>query len=393
MGSHWASSFLIPLLSGLLFFESSALAIKKTAFGRTPSNDRDASGPRDFDYGPILGKWRYFPNGGFQKWANRETGPVDLLSSQMPSTATIDASPAVNSNALDTNALCPERMKAIQGKFFPTRIEGLQEQSCPARFVGRSGDDMGRCRQYNRARYESLRNSVADDEKLSRSFCIDEYEFPNRLGEYPMVHVTYREAEQHCATIGKRLCTEEEWTFACEGTEARPYPYVDWQFRTNYDLSPGNGCVFDRSSSGPQDRVADCAEFIRALPQGLQQRFQDRRRPGEPTRLVPYQIAGQLSRFDSDPERQGKILACLFRAEPSGQAAGCRSEFGVADTVGNIDEWTKKSYRSRPYNSVLKGGDWRAPRTRCRPATTGHDESHNFYNNGFRCCQNARAIH
>ena len=28
-----------------------------------------------------------------------------------------------------------------------------------------------------------------------------------------------------CQAQGKRLCTEREWNFACEGEEMRPYPY------------------------------------------------------------------------------------------------------------------------------------------------------------------------
>ena len=56
-------------------------------------------------------------------------------------------------------------------------------------------------------------------------FCIDRFEYPNRKGEYPVVYVDWYESNRICESDGKRLCTEEEWTFACEGEEALPYPY------------------------------------------------------------------------------------------------------------------------------------------------------------------------
>ncbi len=40
-----------------------------------------------------------------------------------------------------------------------------------------------------------------------------------------MIYVSWYEAKSLCERSGKRLCTEEEWTFACEGEEATPYPY------------------------------------------------------------------------------------------------------------------------------------------------------------------------
>jgi formylglycine-generating enzyme required for sulfatase activity len=42
---------------------------------------------------------------------------------------------------------------------------------------------------------------------------------------YPVNCVNFTGAEQYCRWSGGRLCTEEEWIAACEGTEARPFPY------------------------------------------------------------------------------------------------------------------------------------------------------------------------
>ena len=69
-------------------------------------------------------------------------------------------------------------------------------------------------------------------------------------------------------------------------------------------------------------------------------------------------------------------------AQPVGQFAP--NAFGVYDMIGNIDEWTRSSRRGRP--SILKGGYWGPVRTRCRPTTRAHGETHAFYQQGVRCC-------
>ena len=45
--------------------------------------------------------------------------------------------------------------------------------------------------------------------------------------DHPMNCVDYFGAEQYCAYVGGRLCTEVEWLEACRGTEDRPFPYGD----------------------------------------------------------------------------------------------------------------------------------------------------------------------
>jgi len=57
------------------------------------------------------------------------------------------------------------------------------------------------------------------------SFCMDAYEYPNALGETPLVGKTWKEAAELCAAKGKRLCTEPEWELACRTSENWEYPY------------------------------------------------------------------------------------------------------------------------------------------------------------------------
>ncbi|MBD3319700.1 MAG: SUMF1/EgtB/PvdO family nonheme iron enzyme [Chitinivibrionales bacterium] len=55
--------------------------------------------------------------------------------------------------------------------------------------------------------------------------CIDKYEYPNTEGALPEGNVSYDEAQKLCAEQGKRLCTVQEWQWACTGLDGYTYPY------------------------------------------------------------------------------------------------------------------------------------------------------------------------
>jgi formylglycine-generating enzyme required for sulfatase activity len=57
------------------------------------------------------------------------------------------------------------------------------------------------------------------------NFYMDKYEFPNTIGELPVTNVTWYEAKAMCESIGKRLCTPDEWTRACRGPQGLRFPY------------------------------------------------------------------------------------------------------------------------------------------------------------------------
>jgi len=63
-------------------------------------------------------------------------------------------------------------------------------------------------------------------------YCIDKYEYPNKLFKMPIAKVNYYEAAEKCAVEGKRLCTEAEWEKACKGPDFFEYPYGN-----KYDIS------------------------------------------------------------------------------------------------------------------------------------------------------------
>lgn len=190
----------------------------------------------------------------------------------------------------------------------------------------------------------------------AKDFCMDRFEYPNIPGEYPGIMVEWQEAKRICERTFagyngsepayKRLCTEDEWTFACEGPQVQPYPYGDGYTRDS------KTCVSD----------------------------------------IPYKDQPFSSKnFEYAKRNQGvaaRQIDLLWEGVPSGSQKSCVSSFGAYDLVGNVDEWTQQSRPNRRnYPSVLKGGNWGPFRIRCQPATVDHGpKQYIFYQTGFRCC-------
>jgi len=178
--------------------------------------------------------------------------------------------------------------------------------------------------------------------RIPKRFCIDRFESgeagtapearkstePRQsTDELPLNHQSFQLARQHCAKLGKRLCTESEWNFACEGEDMLPYPYG-----------------ITREAVCNQDR-ADLYE-------------------NNPRRRILRDL-----RVPNDPDSR------------------CVSPFGVVNMVGNLDEPVSRETGNQPkFNNALKGGWWMAGRNRCRPATTAHDDYYKDIQVGVRCC-------
>ncbi|MCK6587477.1 MAG: formylglycine-generating enzyme family protein, partial [Polyangiaceae bacterium] len=119
--------------------------------------------------------------------------------------------------------------------------------------------------------------------------CIDQYEWPNRAGENPVVMVRFVEAEALCKNAGKRLCTEFEWEMACEGPNTNPFPY------------------------GFKNDPAAC------------------------NTRKPYKSISEKRLNSSSTEVRDAETKRLWQGAPSGTFPACRSHFGVSDLTGNIE--------------------------------------------------------
>lgn len=209
-------------------------------------------------------------------------------------------------------------------------VEFLQKTTC-TKWINKNFPE--RCASFDRNKWLKIKNTLS---AKPMEFCIDAFEYPNRKGAYPWIFINWNESKGICEREGKRLCSEVEWTFACEGEEAIPYGYG---YNRDKDI-----CVIDKP-------------YIAYRPSGMRNR--------------------KLSSNELDR---------LWQGEFSGSRPQCKSPFGVFDMTGSVDEWTSKVRPEGKYKSILKGGYFGRIRARCQPSTRGHNENHVFYQQGFRCC-------
>jgi hypothetical protein len=215
-----------------------------------------------------------------------------------------------------TEEACPSGMVLVQGEYCTsvrhTCKHWLDDETLP----------YARCGEYEPP-------ARCTGQRVPMRFCIDRYEYTAPGEALPRNGGSFVQASALCEQLGKRVCTESEWNFACEGPAMLPYPY-------GWVRAPV--CNQDRSDL-----------------------------------------------YDSNPNRQ----VLRDNRVPSGSMPECRSPFGVYDMVGNLDEPVlRESQRhAYPFRNALKGGWWMAARNRCRPATTAHDDHYRDVQIGVRCCE------
>jgi hypothetical protein len=227
---------------------------------------------------------------------------------------------------------CPADMETVEGRYCLA-----PEQRCVDPPDGPNGGKNGanHCLRYAEP------STCFEERRRPVRFCMDRYEWPNQKGAMPMVLVSWEDARQICASVDKRLCSEDEFNFACEGEAMRPYVYgfARDTSRCNFD-KPYRERTFTFLSWGFCLADPDCREAFAAIDQRM----------------------------------------------PAGSMEGCRSEHGVFDLNGNVNEWVMIPNNRAPHRSGIKGGWWGPVRNRCRPTVTFHDEGDFGYEVGFRCC-------
>lgn len=187
----------------------------------------------------------------------------------------------------------------------------------------------------------------------TQSVCIDQYEWPGIPGRRPQLGLSgiaepqdlsagrVLDAERLCASVGKRVCTADEWTSACLGPERAAYPWGPRLPR----FTPGDGsgiCNYDRRFRAPDEQLVH--------------------------------------------RRDREHLAWLDQSEPVGTRRACRSEVGAYDMIGNAEEWVRCSWGVEGW--CLAGRFWAEPRA-CTAMVPSHSPRWHYYNTSFRCCQDA----
>jgi formylglycine-generating enzyme required for sulfatase activity len=189
-------------------------------------------------------------------------------------------------------------------------------------------EDAGRYAYYRCAEYTKA--TCLSRERVHMRFCMDRDEYARPGETLPASSTSWTDATHTCEVLGKRVCMESEWNFACEGEEMRPYPY-GW--KRDPDV-----CNADR--------------------------------------VDLFKPNGQL--------RDLRVGA--------GEKPGCVSPFGVHNMSGNLEEWTTidASAGTTWPRPAMKGAYWQPSRNHCRANQTAHDRWYHGTETGFRCCAAAR---
>jgi len=231
--------------------------------------------------------------------------------------------PPTRATEVDANGACPVGMVMVEGEYC-TDVE----HKCLLEWYAPQNRKVV-CEQF-------APEATCVGQRVKKRYCVDRYEWPNQKGVRPEVMNTFYQAQVKCAAMGKRMCTESEWTFACEGPKMKPFPY-------GFTRDPKR-CNGDHMWDAP-----------------------DMKRVGK---------------------RDAKELARLWKGVPSG-TQGCVSDFGVEDMPGNADEVCAGETPKAKFAAVNTGGPWYSGvRNQCRPKVYTHAEDFYYYFLSFRCCAN-----
>jgi sulfatase modifying factor 1 len=181
--------------------------------------------------------------------------------------------------------------------------------------------------------------------------CIDRYDWPNVEGVRPQLGLSavpedediengvVMDAEALCESVGKRVCTAQEWEQACRGPDQARYPWGDEL--PKYVPGTGEGiCNYDKW-------------------------------------FKPYD---EEKVFERDP----KHMAELDQSEPAGSRPKCVAPSGAYDMIGNGEQWVRCPKKGR-YGWCLVGRFWSEP-VSCSARITAHAPKWHWYTTTTRCC-------
>jgi len=173
----------------------------------------------------------------------------------------------------------------------------------------------------------------------------------NGDGHIPQAYISQVESAGACEEAGKRLCSADEFTFACSGgdPDGNDYPYGGHERRDGY-CNEGKGSQMYR--------------FFGSDPR-------------------------EWSFADLNDPRLNQVEGGLAR---SGEYPKCVSPLGIHDCVGNLHEWGSDPPDGMGLGRFRGGfyGDAEVNGHGCKYVTHAHGPKYHDYSTGFRCCAEAK---
>jgi len=242
------------------------------------------------------------------------------------------------------SARCPPEMVDVRGRFCIDRYEDvlvdakLGRRLSPYYHPTRAQTATSFKDWNSQAQPGKMSVPAPPDFQLSEDF---EPRAESRAGATPNGYMSATLAALACKNAGKRLCTEQEWIFACRGEAQRKFPYGD-----HYE-------------------EGRCNVFREAHPGQI--------------------LHGDMSIGHLDPRLnlvEGSAGPLLRK---TGATESCKSSWGsdaIYDMVGNLDEWV-----DAPVGAFLGGFYARSTREGCDSKVSSHPRQYFDYSLGVRCCQ------
>jgi sulfatase modifying factor 1 len=239
------------------------------------------------------------------------------------------AMPTPNNVRLQETKSCPSDMKRVVGEYCAELVHTCIKERAKDPHVKNPGKTPAVCEEFART------SRCLSKRTKHMDFCIDVYERTEEVSDLPRVYMSWTNAKASCEIEGKRLCSTNEWTKAAEGPNNHPLAYNDGYTRDK------KVCNIDR--------------------------------PWHDANTTPFEK--------------------LDKRVPVGSMKGCKSDYGIYDMAGNVDEHVLNengSYHHEPWVSTLMGGHYAGVRNTTRAMTTSHSPDFAWYAHGWRCCSDVK---
>lgn len=232
---------------------------------------------------------------------------------------------------------------------------------------------------------------------IEASYCIDTYEFPDKKGQMPEANITWDQAVQQCSAAGKRLCTGAEWELACAGPNCYLRGVPDDYSAETCNLGMGRYADVAAKPSGWRPEGTGEEEPLPVVEP----------KPGAKSKTGKSSANGKKAATDEPDAPQppapgdGNTPITAHAAASAGATPiaapppivlpdtptpyACDSPYGVADMIGNLQEWTSDSYKSNSIRIIHIGGHVSQMEPACE-ATNWYNTSTTLPELGFRCC-------